>query len=69
LGNNLARTAGYVQLLKDRAASPDGDTAARRALDGVREAMRIVEQLQAVTELAETDWGPNVPTTIRLPPY
>jgi DNA-binding response OmpR family regulator len=69
LGNKLARTAGYVQLLKDRAASPDGDTAARRALEGVREAMRIVEQLQATTTLAEADWGPNVPTTIRLPPY
>jgi DNA-binding response OmpR family regulator len=69
LGNKLARTAGYVQLLKDRAASPDGDTAARRALEGVWEAMRIVEQLQATTTLAETNWGPNVPTTIRLPPY
>jgi DNA-binding response OmpR family regulator len=68
LGNKLARTAGYVQLLSHHAAlTADDGLAARRALDGVQEAVRIVNRLQTLVDLEHTDWGPNLPPTIHVP--
>jgi DNA-binding response OmpR family regulator len=68
LGNALTRTVGYVQLLaRDAGLSPGSQHAATTALAGVEQAVQIVQQLQAVTDLKETDWGPNIPSTITLP--
>lgn len=69
LGNKLTRTAGYVQLLTHGSAlTADESRSARRALEGVQEAIRIVHELQTVIDLDHTDWGPNVSPTINLPP-
>lgn len=67
LGNTLTRTSGYTQLLASQATlTAEGQAAAQQALRGVQEAIAIVQRLEAVATLEETDWGPNIPPTIDL---
>jgi GAF domain-containing protein len=67
LNNRLAPTVGYAELLaSDPALPPDLRALATLTMRGARDAARIVQQLQQVTRLEETDWGPNVRTTIDI---
>jgi DNA-binding response OmpR family regulator len=67
LGNTLALTAGYVELLATRAAlSPQWQPAMQEALRGIDAAIRIVEQLRGVTRVAVTDWGGPALSTLDL---
>src|SRR5207253_6329812 len=67
LNNRLAPTVGYAELLaSDPALPPDLRALAMLTMRGARDAARIVQQLRLVTRLEETDWGPNVNTTIDI---
>ena len=67
LNNRLAVTRGYVELLSLDRELPDRlRGAAREAVTGVAEAARILDQLQRIARVEETDWGPTVGPTIDL---
>jgi len=67
LNNKLAITVGYAEVLvRDTALPAPLQTAAGEALRGARDAAQIVTQLHAITQLHETDWGPDVGPTIDL---
>ncbi|HLI26888.1 MAG TPA: response regulator [Chloroflexota bacterium] len=67
LGNTLALTAGYVELVATRAAVPaQWQPAMQEALRGIETAMRIVQQLQGVTRVAVTEWGRPALSTLDL---
>jgi DNA-binding response OmpR family regulator len=67
LGNKLALTVGYAELLAASSDLPPAlQQAAREALRGATEAFRLVEQLQQIKRIEETDWGPRVGPTIDI---
>jgi integral membrane sensor domain MASE1 len=67
LGNKLALTLGWTELLAANPALPTTlRPAAEEALDGAQQATVILRQLQALSRVEEADWGPNVPATIDL---
>ncbi|HEY7060632.1 MAG TPA: response regulator [Chloroflexota bacterium] len=67
LGNKLAVTALYNELLVDEAgASPDLQTTATKALRSVREAVGIMEKLGRVTHVELTNWGADARPTLEL---
>jgi integral membrane sensor domain MASE1 len=67
LGNKLAVTLGWTELLAANPALPASlRSAAEEALDGAVQATTILRQLQALSRVQETNWGPDVPPTIDL---
>jgi integral membrane sensor domain MASE1 len=67
LCNQLALTVGWAELLKaDPALPPALREAADGAHTGALAAATTVQQLQQLNWLPETDWGPDLPTTIDL---
>jgi len=67
LGNKLALTLGWTELLAVHPTLPDAlRPLAAEALDGAQQATTILQRLQALNRIEETDWGPNMPTTLDL---
>jgi integral membrane sensor domain MASE1 len=67
LRNQLARTVGWTELLAADRRLPEAlRPLAVDALTGARDATHTVEQLRRITQVHETDWGPNLPTTLDL---
>jgi signal transduction histidine kinase len=68
LNNQLTRTVGYAELLANDPALPAHlRAAACDALAGALDAVALLDKLQQVARLRETDWGPDVPPTLDLP--
>jgi integral membrane sensor domain MASE1 len=67
LCNQLALTVGFAELLRADPTLPPGlRDAVDGALEGALAAATTVQQLQQLEWLAETDWGPDIPSTIDL---
>jgi hypothetical protein len=65
MNNKLALTVGYAENLARDPRLPDKlQQAAGEAVRGARAATAIVQQLHSLTQLHETQWGPNVGPTI-----
>lgn len=68
LGNTLATTVGYAELLThDPSLTPRSKARAEQALRGARQAAAIIRQMLDQTDLHEVGWGTVGRTTIRLP--
>jgi GAF domain-containing protein len=67
LNNRLTLTTGFAELLqRDPALPPHLREAAGQAYHGAKAAASILQQLQKLTHLEETDWGPSLHPTIDL---
>ncbi len=67
LGNKLALTVGWTELLAAHDGLPtELRPFAAEALTGAQQATAILRQLQALSQVEATDWGPNLPPTIDL---
>jgi DNA-binding response OmpR family regulator len=67
LNNRLTLTTGFAELLqRDPALPPHLREAAGQAYYGAKAAASILQQLQKLTHLEETDWGPSLHPTIDL---
>lgn len=67
LNNRLTLTTGFAELLSRDGELPERlRTAAMHAWQGAKDAAQILQQLQRVTHLEETDWGPELHRTIDL---
>jgi len=67
LNNRLTLTTGFAELLqRDPALPPHLREAAGQAYHGAKAAASILQQLQKLTRLEETDWGPSLHPTIDL---
>jgi len=68
LGNKLAKTVGWAELLVNAPTLPaEFLTPATEALHGAQEAIALVRQLQRVIRVQETDWGSGAESTIDIP--
>ena len=68
LGNKLAITVGYAEMLaRDPALPPRLQERAAHILRGAREATEIIRQAMEITSVEMSDWGPVGNRTIKLP--